>query len=133
MGPKKDPSKPTRGCSSVETQHPTRTKATTQSSTSSLTSERRTPDQHRGFGNNTFFAGTTAHTQYGVAETFGPESQRPTADQYSAYISTMEHRDLPGLSLQTPGTGTVQHRSRTARMEETLDVRTTASCSKSGP
>ncbi|KAK3169015.1 hypothetical protein OEA41_005463 [Lepraria neglecta] len=100
-----------------------------------------TPDQQKGSGDPTFIAGTTAHTQCGAAETFGPEPQRPSADELSTYKSNREHHDLLGVGSQTFNTGDIQYKPRTARMEETsvcpyhrliLQERLTNPCSGQG-
>ena len=103
---------------SVDAQDQRQAKHTSQSSTSSTASERETPSQQRGLETPTFFAGTTAYTQYGVTETFRPEPQRQSANKLSPYRSTIEHRDLAGGDSQAFGTSSIQNEPRTARLEE---------------
>ena len=81
---------------------------------------RETLDQQRRFETRTFFAGTTAYTQYGVAETFGPPPHRPSANNPSGYPTTIDDHDLQGEGSQTAGLASTQHESRTAHMEEAL-------------
>jgi len=87
------------------------------SSTSGPTFERETPYQQRGYGNPTFFAGTTAYTQYGAEETVGLEPQRPSADILSTYRSNREEHKLLGVGSQFQ-TGNAQYESRPARVDE---------------
>lgn len=127
-----------RNCHSVETENETQT--TILSSTSSPASGRETPDQQRGIGTSTFFAGTTAYTQYGVAETFGPERRRSSADQPSNTPSSERH-DLRREGSQVPGSGSMQYEPHTTRIEEplacpyhrhVLQERPTTACSGQG-
>ncbi|CAD6594564.1 MAG: hypothetical protein ASARMPREDX12_009614 [Alectoria sarmentosa] len=118
MAPTRSVSKPKRNHPSAEAQSQRQAKHTTQSSTYSTASERETPGQQRGLETPTFFAGTTAYTQYGVTETFRPESQRPSPNKLSPYKSTIEHRDLPGRDSRAFGTSNIQNEPHTARLEE---------------
>lgn len=90
---------------------------TIHSSTSGLPFERETPYQQRGYGNPTFFAGTTAYTQYGAEETVGLEHQRPSADILSTYRSNREEHKLLGVGSQFQ-TGNAQHESRPVHVDE---------------
>ena len=103
---------------SADAQSQRQAKHTAQSSTSSTASERETLGQQRGLETPTFFAGTTAYTQYGVTETFRPEPQRPSANKLSPYESTIKHRDLAGGDSQAFGASSIQNEPRTASLEE---------------
>ena len=102
------------------TQREQQTKSTTLSSTSSLTTGRETMDQQRGHETRGPFVSTTAYTQHGVTETFGPEPRRPSANNPFAYPTTIDNHALQaGGSQATRASGT-QHESRTPRMEEAV-------------
>lgn len=87
-------------------------------STPSSTAGRATVDQQRGFDTRTFNAGTAAYTQYGVAESFGP--QQLSANRTSAYPATIERHDLQGLGSQAFDKSNVQPKPRTPRIEDAL-------------
>ena len=76
-------------------------------STSSSRAGRETLDQQKGFDTRTFYAGTAAYTQYGVAET-------------SAYPATIERHDLQDKASQASGKGSMQPKPRTPRIEDAL-------------
>lgn len=103
---------------SEDTQSQQQSKLTTLLSTSSSTAGRETLDQQRGFDTRTFYAGTAAYTQYGVAETFGPELQQPSANRSSAYPATIEDHDLQGRGAQASGESSMQPKPRTPRIED---------------
>lgn len=105
---------------STDTQNQQQTNPTTLSSHSSPTAGRETLDQQRRFEARTFIAGTTAYTQYGVAETFGAPHQRPSANNASGYSTTIDDHDLQGEDSQTAGAASTQHEPRVARTGEAL-------------
>lgn len=104
----------------MDTQTGQPTKSTALSSTSSLTTGRETPEQQRGHETRGPFLSTTAYTQHGVTETFGPEPHRPSADNPFAYPTTIDHHALQGEGSQPTGVSNTRHESRTPRMEEAV-------------
>lgn len=104
----------------ADTQSQQQTKPTTLFSTSSPATGRETPDEQRGLDARTFHAGTAAYTQYGVAETFGPEPQRPSANRSPAYSATIERHDLQSGGSQASGKSSMQPKPGTPRMEDAV-------------
>lgn len=107
-----------RSLPSEDTQSQQKSEPTTLLSTSSSTAGRETFDQQRGFDTRTFYAGTAAYTQYGVAETFGPEPQQLSANRSSAYPATIERHDLQGMGSQAIGKSSMQPKPCTLRIED---------------
>lgn len=104
----------------MDTQTGHQTKSTALSSTSSLTTGRETPEQQRGHETRGPFVSTTAYTQHGVTETFGPEPHRPSPDNPFAYPTTIDHHALQGEGSQPTGVSSTRHESRAPRMEEAV-------------
>lgn len=94
------------------------TKSTTLSSTSSTTTGRETLERQTGHETRSPFMSTTAYTQYGVTETFGPEPHRPSANNPFAYPTTIDLRAPQREGSQATRDSSTQHDSRTPRMEE---------------
>ena len=100
------------------TQTGQQTKSTTLSSTSSLTTGRETLGQQRSHETRSPFVRTTAYTQHGVTETFGPEPRRTSANNPFAYPTTIDNHALQGGGSQATRVSRTQHGSRMPRMEE---------------
>lgn len=96
------------------------TKPTSLLSTSSPAAGREILGHQRDLDARTFYAGNAAYTQYGVAETTGPELQGPSANISPAYPATIERDDLQSGGSQASGKSSMQPMPRTARMEDAL-------------
>ena len=100
------------------TQKAQQTRSPTLSSSSSLTTGRETLDQQRGHEIRSPFVSTTAYTQHGVTETFGPKPHRPSANTPFTYPTTLDDRDLHSEGAQASRVSSTPHQSRTPRMED---------------
>ena len=94
------------------------TNPTTPSSSSSLTTRRETLEQQRRHEARSPFVSTTAYTQHGVTETFGPEPHQPSANNLFAYPTTIDHNAPQGEGSQDTGVNSMQRESHVPRMEE---------------
>lgn len=87
-------------------------------SSSGTVAGRETLDQQQGHQTPPLVMSTNAYTQHGVMETFGPGPQRPKANERFIYPTTIDHRDLHGQGSQGLSASSMQHESRTVRMDE---------------
>ena len=76
---------------------------------------------------------TTAYTQHGVTETFGPEPRRPSANNPFAYPTTLDHQAPQGEGSPAAGVSSTQHGSRAPRMEEAVGCPYHGSILQGGP